>query len=126
MIRRVGRGLRWTAALHAVFGLWFYADPVLATLQDGLVAAVDPHVDRRLAFWFLLYSPVLWILGDEFDHGLEAGQLPLLRRLTRLLVGMGGVGAALMPVSGFWLVLGLGMLAWLGLQRPFQQLDVSP
>lgn len=114
---RAGWLLMAVAALHAGFGLWVGRRAVLAMARDGFVNAVDPHLDRSLAFWFLLMSPLLWIVGRfALWLGAEGRRPPAW--LGRSLLALALVGAVLMPVSGFWLLLPPATWLWLAARAP--------
>jgi len=105
------------AAVHAAFGMWVGRRALLAIARDGFVNAVDPHVDRTLVFWFLLMSPFLWLLG-RFALWLasETRRPPVW--LGRSLLALALIGAVLMPVSGFWLILPPAVWLWLAARAP--------
>jgi len=103
LTRAAGRLLQGIAVLHAALGLWSGRGPLAAIVRDGVLGAVDPFPDRRLAFWFLLASPVLWTLGRLIAWTSARGGPPGF--LGRELLVMAAVCCALMPVSGSWLLL---------------------
>ena len=105
------------AALHAAFGSWVGRHALLAVARDGFVNAVDPHLDRTLVFWFLLMSPFLWIVG-RFALWLAAEGRRPPAWLGRSLLALALVGAVLMPVSGFWLILPPATSLWLAARAP--------
>ena len=78
--------------------------PLGAVARDGFVGAVDPYLDRNVVFWFLLASPLLWIVG-RFALWLAAEGRRAPAWLGRDLLIVALVGIVLMPVSGFWLIL---------------------
>jgi hypothetical protein len=105
------------AALHAGFGLWVGRRALLAMARDGFVNAVDPHLDRSLVFWFLLMSPLLWIVGRfALWLGAEGRRPPAW--LGRSLLALALVCAVLMPMSGFWLILPPATWLWLAARAP--------
>lgn len=110
MNHRLGMMLRGLAVLHGAVGLVIYRRPLASVVGDGLVNAFDPHIDRRAAFWFLLFTPVLFMTAQLVDAAARRGDSDTLRTLARNFLGIGALGAAAMPVSGFWFVLGLGAL----------------
>jgi len=105
------------AALHAAFGLWVGRRALLAMAHDGFVNAVDPHLDRSLAFWFLLMSPFLWIVGRLALWLASEGRRPP-GWLGRSLLALALICAVLMPVSGFWLILLPAAWLWLAARAP--------
>jgi hypothetical protein len=107
MVRRVetaGCFLIGVAALHAAFGMWIGRRALVAMAREGFVNAVDPHLDRMFVFWFLLQSPLLWIVGRVALWLASEGRRPPAW-LGRSLLALALMGAVLMPVSGFWLIL---------------------
>jgi uncharacterized protein DUF6463 len=92
------------AALHGAIGLWVGRHAVLDIARDGFVNAIDPYLERELVFWFLLMSPLLWIVGRFAVWLATEGRRPP-GWLGRSLLGLALTGAVLMPVSGFWLIL---------------------
>jgi hypothetical protein len=117
--RWVGRLLMATALGHAVVGLVLFHAPLADIVRDGVVGAIGPRgsggaltlaFDREAAFWFLLFSPMLFLVGQITSRAAEAGDGPLLRLVGWSLVGNGIVGVVLMPISGHWIVAALGIL----------------
>jgi hypothetical protein len=115
--RFAGRLLMGIALVHAAFGLWFGRAILADIARDGFLAAVDVHRDRQLVFWFLLASPLLWLLG-ELVAWLDARRIapPVWLGLQVLALAIAGV--LLMPASGFWLVLVPALLLLLASHRP--------
>jgi hypothetical protein len=102
--RLAGRLLLGIAAIHAGFGLWFGRRALGAIAGDGFVDAVDPHLDRGLVFWFLMASPLVFLLGRTTIWLAARNQSPpawLGRDLLLLALAV----CLLMPVSGGWLLL---------------------
>ena len=92
------------AFIHAAFGLWMGRRPLLAIAREGFTNAVDPHLDRNVVFWFLLASPLLWMVGRLALWLADEGQRPPAW-LGRDLLALAVLGIVLMPASGFWLIL---------------------
>lgn len=104
MRRWAGRYLIAVGVLHNVAGFALYHAPLQAIAADGGWNAVEPHLDRNMAFWFLL-TGLTWILLGALVDWIEAQRLPLPQRLDWGLLTLGAVGGFCMPVSGFWLFL---------------------
>ena len=104
MRKHVGLMLMATAGLHIAVGLVLYRGPLLAMAGAGLVGSVTGDSEREAAFWFILFGAVLLILG-QLVHALlkRDGEVP--RAFAWGLLGLALAGAAIMPDSGFWLVL---------------------
>jgi hypothetical protein len=114
-----GRLLIVTGIGHALVGLALFHEPLAAIVRDGIVGAIgvhltrdgiQPSLGREAAFWFLLYGPILYLLGRVTERAVEGRDAGMLRLLGRNLLGVGVVGAAIMPVSGFWIVIALALL----------------
>jgi len=92
------------ALLHTAVGLWFGSGPVLAIAREGFLASVDPHRDRQLIFWFLIFGAPMLLIG-QLALWMQARGLRPPRFLGIELLAVAIGGALLMPISGFWLVL---------------------
>jgi uncharacterized membrane protein len=118
--RLPARLLYATAVGHVVVGVALFREPLAAIWRDGIVnsigsqvvpgaaswiAALRPQFEREAAFWFVLFGPLLWLLGRIVDRAIEQADGCLLRTIAWYLLGFGIVGAAVMPVSGFWLLI---------------------
>ena len=106
-----------TAAGHALVGAILFAEPLSAIASEGVINSIQPpmysaqpHFDRIAAFWFLLFSPVLFLFGQIINHAVSQRDTRSLRLVGWYLVGIGIVGAAILPVSGNWLLLPLGAI----------------
>ena len=110
MRRYGGQFLLAVGLLHLVVGGLVYAQPLADIGGDGFFNAVDGHVDRDAAFWFMLSGVLLVILGQLTSWAQRrTGTLP--RPLGWSLLAVSAVGALLMPFSGIWLLLPPAVLA---------------
>jgi len=100
-------------------GVALFHEALAAIARDGLVNAVHPQLlergvvpyfEREAAFWFMLYTPILVLIGVVTRRALEVRDVVLLRFIGWTLLATGGVGAVAMPISGFWIVVALGWL----------------
>jgi len=114
--RYVGELLMATGVLHTLVGLRAFRAPLAAISRDGVVGAVARAPERRLAVWFLLFGLSTMQLGGltRWAHR-RTGTLPAFH--GRALLGISGLGALLMPRSGFWLVLPQAALALVAARR---------
>jgi hypothetical protein len=110
MNQPIGLLLTATAVAHTVVGVILYRRPLASIIGDGVLNAVDPHIDRRAAFWFLLFGPVLVMTGRLADSAVRRGDAATAGMVARNLLGVGIAGAAAMPLSGFWLLIGISAL----------------
>ena len=106
-----------TAVGHALVGAILFSEPLSAIVSAGVINSIrppmysgQPHFDRIAAFWFLLFSPVLFLFGQIINHAVSHRDVGSLRLIGWYLVGIGIVGAAILPVSGNWLLLPLGAI----------------
>ncbi len=110
MRRLSGPLLMATGVLDLLYVLVFHFRQLAAIAQDGFFDAVELHpaqLDRETAFWHLTFGTTVLILG-ALAHWAQArtGSLPASLGWSLLALGaLGAVGAVLMPVSGFWVVL---------------------
>ncbi|NDJ77949.1 MAG: hypothetical protein GYB65_16995, partial [Chloroflexi bacterium] len=90
--------------LHCVVGLFFYAKPLGEIARAGFFNAADKTPARDGAFWFMFTGAMLLLLGEvvRWTHK-RTGTLPA--SLGWGFLALSVVGALMMPVSGFWLVI---------------------
>ena len=108
-LRTTWKGL-WllaVAAIHTVFAVVEFRPLLEEILQRGMIDSVgtDPMVGA--VAWFVLFGAVLALLGWAVllveRHAAAAPSL--LRPLGLGVLALALLGIALMPASGFWLVL---------------------
>jgi hypothetical protein len=85
--------------------------PLADVLGRGVVAAVPDFGDRATAFWFVAASPLLWVSGRLLRAAEAHGDHRAQRDAGRVLAAVGAIGAAAMPVSGFWSLVAVGLRA---------------
>ena len=118
--RLPARLLYVTGVGHVLVGLALFRQPLTAMWRDGVVNsivspltpgaaslfdAIRPQFDREAAFWFVLFGPLLYMLGQVVQRAIDLPDGRMLRILGWDLLAFGIVGAAIMPVSGFWLLI---------------------
>jgi hypothetical protein len=89
------------ATVHCVVGVMLAPAPLRAILTNGVVGAVDPHLDRIAIFWFMFFGVLMLLLGEALRLWERTTDLP-----ASIGYGFGALslaGAIAMPVSGFWL-----------------------
>jgi hypothetical protein len=97
-----GRLLRVLAVAHAAVGLAFFRAEIRSIAGDGVLAAVPHRGPRATAFWFLVPSPLVWVIGRLVSRAEEAGDWEAVRRAHGASLASASLAAACMPVSGFW------------------------
>ena len=121
LTRWIPRLIIGVACVHTLFGIFVIPasldpNPLAGIVDDGFVDTVDGDADRGLTFWFLA-TGVVWFTVGHLTHW-------VIRRTGRIpaLVGWWTIGFAvpslvLMPDSGLWLVLAVGILALVAARR---------
>jgi len=104
-----------TAVGHAIVGAFLFSEPLSEMVREGVINSIQPPMysaqpqfDRAAAFWFLLFTPVLFLLGQIINHAVTHEDTRSLRLIGWYLIGIGTVGSAILPLSGNWLLLPLG------------------
>ena len=84
---------------------------VVDSVGDGLFER-EHHGDRRAAaFWFMFAAPMLALMGELVERADRTGDGDALVAAGWSVLGLGGVGLAVIPRSGFPLT--LPMAGWL-------------
>jgi hypothetical protein len=97
-----GRLLQVVALGHAVVGSAIHRDALREIGRDGVVGAVPYRGPKATAFWFIVPSPLLWILAGLMHRAERRGDAEALHGASRLGLASALVAVACMPVSGFW------------------------
>lgn len=105
-----------TGIIHCGFGLSVpeLRAPFLRSIRDVAVAVPDinDHYARECSFWFQFAGVMLIIQGCYMRSMNKDKEAPKWFGWT--LTAMGIVGATLMPISGFWLILAQGIrIIWI-------------
>ncbi len=116
MGRIAGWILMAIGTIHVAFFLWLGRGPLLAVAQDGFVKALYPHHDRLEIFWSLCFGVMAVFLGQLISWT-EARRMRTPAWLGWELLGLGVIGAVLMPVSGWWVIILIGVLIVAGSRR---------
>lgn len=87
---------------HLVFGFLKFAGPVADALSAGFIGQfAEPEV-RRTAFWFLIFGPLLMLVGQVGIHAVSRGDLALIKILGIYVFATAVLGVAAFPASPFW------------------------
>lgn len=114
MLRIAGRCWIAIAIIHVVVGLAMYSPQWQAIARAGWfnVVAPDPVApifDREDAFWFMMMTPFLLILG-QLCLWADRQKLTLPVSISGTLLAFAIAGIFFIPISGFWLVLILSVM----------------
>lgn len=104
----VGTSLLAIGVVHTLFGLFRFRAPLLEILEAGLIGGATTPT-QAYAFWFVIGGPMMIVAGLSIREQ-EAADFAPSRRLGFLLLGIALLGAAVFPVSGFWLLLAPAIL----------------
>ena len=97
-----GRLLQMVGLAHSLVGATIYRDELRMIGRDGVAAAIPYRGPKATAFWFLLPSALIWIIGQLLNAAEEAGDARAVRSASRLGLASAIVATICIPVSGFW------------------------
>jgi hypothetical protein len=92
------------SVIHGAFGARVFSPHLLHIAQTGWLGGVARDAMLSAVTWFMLFSAPLMVAGLAI-HALERQGAALPRSLAWWLLGTAALGVALMPASGFYLVL---------------------
>ena len=98
---RAGSLVTGIAAVHCVAGVALAPAPLGAIFTNGVIGAIDPHVDRIAIFWFMFFGLLMLVLGEALRVWESTATVPA--NVGYAFGALSLVGAIAMPVSGFWL-----------------------
>lgn len=109
MLKIAGRCWIAIAIIHMIVGLVAYFPQWREIAQAGWfnVVAPDPFApifDREAAFWFMMITPFLSILG-QLCLWADRQKLTVPILVSGILLSSTIAGIFFMPISGFWLIL---------------------
>lgn len=113
-----GRWLIAVAAIHTLFAIVFFRPHLADIVARGVYDTVGEDPMTGAVVWFVLFGAVLFIAGLAIHH-LERVSPQMPRSLGFSLLALVGLGVVLMPASGFWLALPVGIA--LVVRRPARQ-----
>ena len=108
MLKLSGYLLIITSILHFIGGFVFFPEPLTEIAQAGWWNAFSPdpfnlNYEREAAFWFMMISPLLFILG-MLCCWIQEQKLIMPAFVGWILLAVTIVGIVIMPVSGIWLL----------------------
>jgi hypothetical protein len=116
LLRWVPRLLLVAAGMHSILAVVGAFSVWGDIMNAGVIGAVGSHDDRALVLWFTVCGLALAALGTLTQWILRTvDSLP--PQLGFWLLAIGALIAALQPVSGGWLVIGIGGLALVAARR---------
>lgn len=102
MTRAAGRWIVGISLLHLAYGLFFGRTHLAEIASDRFWNAVDPHLTRQFAFWFVAFAFPGLLTGLLVARMGARGERPPGWLGTSVIL-FAAVCCVLMPASGFWL-----------------------
>lgn len=87
---------------HIVYGLVWFKSPIKEAVSEGFIGRFMKVESRRLAFWFIIFGPLLAMGGHVALYAANANDLGLIRIIGFYLLGISTVGVLALPRSPFW------------------------
>jgi hypothetical protein len=110
-----GNAIKVIGVGHATWGVLAYRRPLaellatpLDSVGDGIFAKAHSDDARAAAFWFLLAAPLIVLTGRLVEAAERSRDAPAMRAAGRTVFGIGVLGTAVMPRSGFLAVFPVG------------------
>ncbi len=109
MLRVSGYLLIAISLIHILVGIWIFGEPMADIWRKGIFNTVAPnplapYFDREDAFWFMMFAPLLFVLGQLCCWACDRDiSLPAFLGWNLLAIVI--VGVVLEPISGFWLLI---------------------
>jgi len=98
---------------HVLYGLIKFRAPLAHAVAAGVIGKFGAPEERRSAFWFVMFGPLLMLAGQVAIHAASIGDAHLIRVVGAYLLGVSAVGVLALPKSPFLvgLVLSASLLA---------------
>jgi len=87
---------------HTVVGLVSFKKPLAEAIRAGFVGRFVGYPDRRTAFWFMIFGPLVVMAGHMAIHAAHAADRELLKIIGFYLLAISAVGSLAQPTSPFW------------------------
>lgn len=107
------------AGIHLLVSLVLFGAPMRDILQAGPGAGLTWSFEMLSAFWFLIFTWPLFLLGYVAWWGYRrTGEVPAARTLGWGLVLVPALSVVFLPVSGLWLFIPAGIFVLSTIYRP--------
>ncbi len=97
-------------AVHILFGVLRFRQPLLAAVMDGFVGQFEVPEIRRTAFWFVMVGPLVMLAGHLAIHAVSMGDFKVLKVIGAYMLIFSIIGVAAFPASPLWASLALSLL----------------
>lgn len=95
---------------HVFYGLVKFRTPLAQAVGSGFVGKFSVSDERRSAFWFVMFGPLLMLAGQVAVHAAATGDAHLIRVIGAYLLGVSAIGVLALPKSPFLLGLTISAL----------------
>lgn len=114
--RFVGEVLIGVGIIHTTLGVALLSELLVTIAREGVFNTVGGNVERQLTVWYLVGGAAMVLIGLFARWAQrQTGTLPAV--LGWGLLGIGGAGVVLMPLSGFWAIIIAAVLALIASRR---------
>lgn len=86
---------------HIGYAFIKFRAPLLAGIAAGITGQFGAPEERRTAFWFLMFGPLLVFAGHVAVLAASSGDLALYRLVGFYLLGISALGLLALPKSPF-------------------------
>ena len=114
MVTAAAWGVFFLGILHCIVGLMRFRKTISIVVSEGIVGKFQGEDSRRLAFWFLIFGPLLMMGGHVAIMAAQQGNLAVLRIVGYYLLAGSVCGVVALPKSPFWALLILAPLLLAG------------
>lgn len=108
------RGVAWAllilGAIHIIFGIVRFKEPLADALAAGFVGQFQEPQVRRTAFWFIMVGPLLMLAGHLAVRAVARGDRAVLKIIGTYGLISSIVGIFAYPSSPLWVLLVLSIL----------------
>ena len=87
---------------HTATGVVKFKEPLAQAVRAGFVGQFVGHPDRRAAFWFVIFGPLLVMGGHLAIHAVKTADPALLKIIGFYFLAVALVGSLAAPTSPFW------------------------
>jgi len=95
---------------HILYGLIKFRVPLASAVTSGFIGKFSASEEKRSAFWFVMFGPLLILAGQVAIHAASIGDAYLIRVIGAYLLGVCIVGVLALPKSPFLLGLAISFL----------------
>ena len=106
-------GIAWViavlGALHILLGLIRFRTPLKQIIKSGYVGRFGDSDLNRSAFWFIIFGPLLMLVGHVAVYAASSNNAELLKIIGSYLLVISAVAVVSVPKAPFWITLALSI-----------------